>query len=117
MAINAFFYAFIPMLLGVVIVAAGVVGALHDVGAALGIGPALLLAGGVALYLAGEALFRFVLGIRPIVFRAAGAGAALATLPLGLSVSAAAQLVALVGVLAAMLMIEELVAGSEQGGD
>jgi low temperature requirement protein LtrA len=106
-AVNAFFYAFIPMLLGVVIAAAGVVGALHDVGAVLGIGPALLLAGGVALYLVGEAFFRFVLDIRPIGYRAAAALAALATLPLGLGVSAAAQLVALVAILAAMLAVEE----------
>jgi low temperature requirement protein LtrA len=107
-AINAFFYAFIPMLLGVVIVAAGVVNALHEVGSALDLGPALLLSGGVALYLIGEASFRFVLGIRPIAYRAAAAIAALATLPLGLGVSAAAQLVALVALLAGMLAIEEV---------
>jgi low temperature requirement protein LtrA len=115
MAINAFFYAFIPMLLGVVTVAAGIVHALGEVGGVLPIGPALLLAGGVCLYLVGEAFFRFVLGIRPIAYRLAAAAAALATLPLGPNVSAAAQLVALVVILAAMLTIEEAAAQRDQG--
>jgi low temperature requirement protein LtrA len=106
-AINAFFYAFIPMLLGIVIVAAGIVDALHDVGARLDLGHALLLAGGASLYLIGEASFRLALGIRPIRYRAAGAIAAIATLPLGLGVSAGAQLVGLVIVLAAMLATED----------
>ena len=56
--------------------------ALHEVGAVLTVGSALLLAGGVCLYLVGEAFFRFVLGIRPIAYRVAAA-AALATVPLG----------------------------------
>ena len=105
-AVNAFFYAFVPMLLGVVIVAAGVVSSLGDVGAVLTTGPALLLSGGVVLYLLGEALFRYVLNLRPIAYRLAAALAALAVLPLGLSVSAAAQLIGLVLVLTAMLALE-----------
>ena len=69
--------------------------------------PALALAGGVAIYLAGDVAFRLGLGIRPVGYRAAAAVAALATVALGTSLAAVVQLVGLVGVLVAALAGEE----------
>lgn len=106
MAINGYFYAYIPMLLGIVIVAAGVSLVLGDVGATIGLGRALLLGGGAGLYLAGNVAFRAALGIRPIASRAAAAIAALLTLPVGVLVAAVAQLITLVVVLTAMLVLD-----------
>jgi low temperature requirement protein LtrA len=106
LANNAYFYAFIPMLLGVIVIAAGVKKSIGHVGDPLAAGPALALAGGVALYLAGDVAFRRVLGIRPVGPRAAAALLAIATLPLGMLLAAGMQLVALVAVLVATIAAE-----------
>jgi low temperature requirement protein LtrA len=102
----AYFYAYTPMLLGVIVIAAGVKRSIGHVTDRLEPGPALALAGGVAIYLAGDVAFRRALGIRPVGYRAAAAVAALATVVLGLRLAAAVQLVALIVVLVAMLGAE-----------
>jgi low temperature requirement protein LtrA len=106
MALNAYFYAYIPMLLGIVILAAGVTLAIGDVNARIDPGPALLLAGGVSLYLAGNVAFRAALHIRPVAYRAGAAAVAMATPVVGVFVAALAQLVSLTVIVAAMLASE-----------
>jgi low temperature requirement protein LtrA len=106
LAHNAYFYAYLPMLLGVIVIAAGVKQSIGHVTDPLEPGPALALAGGVAIYLAGDVAFRRALGIRPVGYRAAAAVAALGTIVLGLRLAAAVQLVALIVVLVAMLGVE-----------
>jgi len=106
LANNAYFYAYIPMLLGVIVLAAGVKRSIGHVTEQLGAGPALALAGGVAIYLAGDVAFRRVLGIRPVGYRAAAALLALGTALLGVRVGAGVQLVTLVAVLVATLAAE-----------
>jgi low temperature requirement protein LtrA len=73
MALTAYFYAYIPMLLGIITIAAGVRLVLGNVMARAARGPAMLLGVGVALYLAGDAAFRLSLGMRAIITRAVGA--------------------------------------------
>jgi low temperature requirement protein LtrA len=105
-AVQAFGYWHLPMLLGIVILAAGlkdVVGHAFD---PLDLAHALMLSGGVATFLAGDVLFRRTLQIGPGHLRALAAALALATTPLGLAVSALAQLAALLLVLAASLSAE-----------
>jgi low temperature requirement protein LtrA len=102
----AYFYAYIPMLLGVIVIAAGVKRSIGHVAEQLGAGPALALAGGVAVYLAGDVAFRRTLAIRPVGYRAAAALVALGTVPLGVRVAAGVQLVGLVAVLVATLVAE-----------
>jgi len=105
LVLSAFFYAQIPMLLGVIAFATGVKLAIDHPTAAVGGPAALCLAGGVALYLVGSALFR--LAVRgPWLRRAAAAVPALATVALGPSAGALAELSALVVVLVALLLIE-----------
>jgi low temperature requirement protein LtrA len=94
------------MLLGVVIGAAGITLAFGDVGAPVEPGTALLLGGGVALYLAGNVAFRTALRIGPVLHRVGTAVAAMATLVLGVFVSAIAQLIGLAAILTAMLIWE-----------
>jgi low temperature requirement protein LtrA len=106
MALNAYFYAFIPILLGVIGLAAGVKLAVALVDARLPIETSLLLGGGVALYLAGDVAYRLALGHRPIAYRIAGVAAAAATMPLGVAVSAVAQIVGLVVVVLVALAAE-----------
>jgi len=105
-AMNAYYYAFLPMLLGIAYLATGVKKTLGHLTEHLHTGPALALAGGVALFLVGDVAFRAVLRLRPVRFRAAAAPVALVTALLGTHVSAVAELLALVGVLVVMLVIE-----------
>jgi low temperature requirement protein LtrA len=111
-AIQAFGYWHLLMLLGIIAMAAGlkdVVGHAFD---PLDLAHALLLSGGVAIFLAGDVLFRHTLHIGPGRLRALAATLALATIPLGLAVSAITQLAALVIVLFGSLASEYTRAGS-----
>jgi low temperature requirement protein LtrA len=105
-AIRSFGYWHLVMLLGIITLAAGLKDAIGHAHDPLDLAHALLLAGGAALFLAGDVLFRRALAIGPGGLRAAAAALAPATIPLGLSLSALAQLVALLAVLAGSLLIE-----------
>jgi low temperature requirement protein LtrA len=111
-AIQAFGYWHLLMLLGVIAMAAGVKDAIGHAFDPLDLAHALMLSGGAALFLAGDVLFRRTLHLGLATFRAGAAALALATIPLGLAVSALAQLTALVLALAAALTAERRVAGA-----
>ena len=104
-ALNAFFYAQIPMLLGIVAFAAGVKSAIGHAFDPLAAYGALFLAAGVALYLVGDALFRLGIGFRHASERLVGALAALATFPIGVATSASLQLAALLAVLLVVILV------------
>ncbi|MEU5432789.1 low temperature requirement protein A [Streptomyces sp. NPDC020719] len=103
---RAYFYCFVPMLLGVAVLAAGVKKSIGHLPDQLPTAPAVALAGGVALFLAGNVAFRASLRIAPLGYRAVATAAALATALLGVQVDALAELFALVLVLVAMLLAE-----------
>ncbi|MEV5508233.1 low temperature requirement protein A [Streptomyces orinoci] len=107
MGLTAYYYSFIPMLLGVAILAAGVKKSIGQLAHHLPPAPAVALAGGVALFLAGNVAFRASLGIRPRRHRIAAAAAVLGTVPLGTWANALAQFLGLVLVLVAMLIVED----------
>jgi low temperature requirement protein LtrA len=94
------------MLLGIAYLATGVKKSLGYLTEQLDPGPALALAGGVALFLAGDVAFRAVLRLFPVTFRAAAVPVTLATALLGIRLSAVTELLALVGVLVVMLGAE-----------
>jgi low temperature requirement protein LtrA len=106
LAIAAYFFSYLPMLLGIITLAAGVKESIGQVGHRLDVAPAVTLGAGVALYLAGDVAFRTVLRIGPVAARAVAAVAALLTIVLGVYVAGAVQLVALVLVLLGMLAPE-----------
>jgi low temperature requirement protein LtrA len=105
-AIQAFGYCHLAMLLGIITLAAGLKDATGHAFDSLDLPHALLLSGGAALFLVADALFRHTLHLGPSAFRAAAATLALATIPLGLTISALAQLAALVLFLAGSLLLE-----------
>ena len=113
-AIQAFGYCHLGMLGGIIALAAGlkdVVGHAFD---PLDLAHALLLSGGTALFLVADACFRRTLRLGPSAFRAVAATLALATIPLGLAVSALAQLTALVLFLSGSLLLEARAARSPE---
>ena len=102
----ATYYAHVPILLGVVTLAAGAsltIG--NPTRPHLG-GEAVAIAGGAALFLAGTAWFRWALHIGPVALRLAGAGFALATAAIGATVNAEAQLAVLLAGIVVMLVAE-----------
>jgi low temperature requirement protein LtrA len=106
-ALNAFGYWHLPMLLGIVAIAAAERSALaHPFGEA-GWRISALLAGGVAVYAAGDVLFRRELAIGHGAVRAAAAALALATMPLGALVCPVAQIAALVLLLVLAVALEK----------
>jgi low temperature requirement protein LtrA len=106
MAVDAFGSWHIPILLGVIAIAATEKEATGHVFDPLDFEPALLLALGLSVFLVGEVLFRRTLGIDRGSLRLAAAVLAPATIPIGTEVSAFAQLAALVALLLVMLVTE-----------
>jgi len=105
-AFQAFGYCHLLMLLGIIALAAGLKDAIGHAFDPLDLAHALLLAGGVATFLAGDILFRRTLRIGPARHRAIAAALALATVPVGLAASAIVQLSVLGIVLGGSLAAE-----------
>ena len=78
LALAAYFYAYIPMLLGIVALASGVKQAIVNTGSTLPAGPCVAMGCGVALFLAGSAAFRHALRIGAGRYRLTAAAVALA---------------------------------------
>jgi len=110
LALSAYFYAHIPMLLGVVATAAGLLLTIGHAAQPYPVGQAIALSGGVALFLAGDAWFRAALRIGSPWPRLATAVFALAATALGVSVAVEAQLAVLLGALVTMLAAERYAA-------
>jgi low temperature requirement protein LtrA len=105
-ALVAFGYAHLPMLFGIVSIAAAERRAFAHPFTALSWARATLLGGGVAIFLAGDVLLRREFGIGRVRIRAAAAALAAATLPLGAVVFPTAQIAALAALLGAAMLAE-----------
>jgi low temperature requirement protein LtrA len=106
LALAGFGLCFIPLLLGIVLLAAGERESIGRAFHTLDTAPALFLAFGAALFLSAEALFRRVLAIAPSSIRLLAAALCLLTIVLGVQVAAAAQLAGLVAVIGATFALE-----------
>ncbi|WP_158299754.1 low temperature requirement protein A [Glycomyces paridis] len=98
-------YAFVPVLMGILVLAAGIEHAIGHATAPLDFASSLLLSGGTAVFLLGTAGLRLAMPLRGPWRRVALAAAVLAVAPLGL-VNTALQLGAIVVVLGAGLALE-----------
>jgi low temperature requirement protein LtrA len=104
-AIAAYGWAHFLLLLGIVVVSAGVKKAAGHAVDHLTLGQALALGGGLAIYLFGDAWFRRILRIGAVRYRIGMGVLALATIPLGMFV-ATLQLLALCVVIGLGLQFE-----------
>jgi low temperature requirement protein LtrA len=68
-ALGAFFYAFIPMLFGIILLATGIKSSIEHLTAHLDTAHAFAFGGGVGLYLIGTAIFRRASGIHEVAYR------------------------------------------------
>jgi low temperature requirement protein LtrA len=99
-------FAHIPLLLGVVVTAAGIHAAVAHPSDPSSWPAALALAGGVVVFLAGIAAIRQSLQSVPMRSRIVTAVAVLTTMPIGTAVNAGLHLAAVIAVLVAMLVVE-----------
>ena len=116
LALAAYFYAYIPMLLGVVALASGLKQAIEDTGRTLPAGPCWALGCGVGLYLAGNAAFRHALRIGTQRYRLAAAAVAVAASMVGVTLSVAAEIALLTVIVAAALALERKAAAPDTVG-
>jgi low temperature requirement protein LtrA len=112
LALAAYFFAYIPMLLGVVALASGVKQAIVNDWATLPAGPCVALGCGVGLFLAGTAAFRHALRIGAERYRLGAAAVALGASVVGVTVSVAAEIALLTVIVAAALVAESRTADS-----
>jgi low temperature requirement protein LtrA len=108
LALFAFGYAFLPLLGGIIVIAAGVKQAIASYGEPASTATAWFLAGGVSLYVASLALLRWILHSGRLNVRVGMAVAAVPTVVVGLAISSEAQLAALTVVLVAGIVVESL---------
>jgi len=106
MAVIGFGYWHFGILLGVIALAAGLKKAVGDPYDPLETWIAAELSVGVALFVACDVGFRWTLGIARGGVRLAAASAAVATIPMGTELSAAAQVGALAAIVAVALLVE-----------
>ncbi|MEU4241021.1 low temperature requirement protein A [Actinoplanes sp. NPDC026619] len=115
MALSAWGYAHYPILLGIVVTAVGIKTTVGHAFEALHWAQAVALSGGVAIYLLGHAAFLALLRLRGVYHRLAAAAIVLAVIPLG-HLRAIAQLAAVVVILVATAIIEDLPEVRRSGG-
>jgi low temperature requirement protein LtrA len=106
LGLQAYWFAHLLMIAGIVVAAAGLEGVITDVVQPAPSATAWQLAAGVAVYLAGEVAFRRALRLGPFRTRLLAAGLAVATAPVGLTAGYVAQLTLLVLLLTGMLTFE-----------
>ncbi len=106
LALAAYFYAYIPMLLGIVALASGVKQAIVNTGSTLPAGPCVAMGCGVALFLAGSAAFRHALRIGAERYRLTAAVVSLAASWVGVTLSVAAEMAVLTLIVAAAITVE-----------
>jgi low temperature requirement protein LtrA len=114
-ALRGWGYAHYPMILGIIVLAAGVKKAVGHAFDPLDWAPAIALSGGTALFLLGHAWFLRILGISGVMHRVAAAVAVLAVIPLA-RVAAIAQLAAVPLIMATALIIEDIPRVRGSGG-
>ena len=106
LALYAYYHAHLVMISGIVLAAAGVHEAVGELEQHEGGSAAWLMAAGVAAYLAGAALYRWLLKIGPTTPRVTTAVIALGSAFIGMAVGSVAQLSVIVATLIGMLVVE-----------
>ena len=114
LAVYAYYYAHLLMITGIVVAAAGVHEAVAELHEPATGATAWLVSGGVALYLAGSALFRWLLETGSTTSRLVTAAVVLGTGAVGTLIGSLAQLALVVALLVAMLIAERLRAGRSE---
>jgi low temperature requirement protein LtrA len=105
-ALSGYFYAFVPMLFGIILLATGIHSSIENLTDKLDLSHAFVFGGGVGLYLLGTILFRSASGIPQVIYRLLAALLALLTGFIGISLSAAFQFAGLILIAIVLVLVE-----------
>ena len=105
-ALDAYFYAFIPMLFGIILLATGIKSSVGHLMNQLDTAHAFAFGGGVSLYLIGTIIFRRVSGIPEVRYRYGAASLALGTGFIGNNLNAGLQFAGLIVILMMLVLVE-----------
>lgn len=115
-ALGAYFYAFIPMLFGIILLATGIHASIEHLSEKLDLAHAFVFGGGVGLYLIGAAIFRRASAMREVTYRYIAALLAVLTGFIGNNLYAGLQFMVLILILAGLIIVETNWADSKQRG-
>jgi low temperature requirement protein LtrA len=105
-ALGGYFYAFLPMLFGIILLATGIESSIEHLTTTLDIAHAFAFGGGVSLYMVGGIIFRRVSEISHVSYRAIAAVLAALTGFIGSYSSAALQFVSLILIVVIVILAE-----------
>jgi low temperature requirement protein LtrA len=105
-ALGAYFYAFIPMLFGIILLATGIQSSIEHLTTRLDISHAFAFGGGVSLYLIGTIIFRRAAGIPQDIYRYVAALLAVLTGFIGTYLYAGLEFVFLILILIGLVLLE-----------
>jgi low temperature requirement protein LtrA len=105
-ALGAYFYAFIPMLFGIILLATGIHSSIEHLTTKLDLAHAFAFGGGVGLYLLGTIIFRSAAGIAQDGYRYVAALLAVLTGFLGMYLDAGLQFVGLILIVVLLVLVE-----------
>jgi low temperature requirement protein LtrA len=115
-ALGGYFYAFIPMLFGIILLATGIKSSLEHLTSRLDPSHAFAFGGGVSLYLLGTIIFRRVSGIPQVTYRYVAAFLALLSAFLGKDLYAVLQFTSLILILVVVVLTESNWKRAQQHG-
>lgn len=105
-ALGAYFYAFVPMLFGIILLATGIHSSFGHLTTKLDASHAFVFGGGVGLYLLGAVIFRRASGISEVTYRFIAAFLAVLTGFLGNNFSAGLQFGSLILIVIVLVLAE-----------
>src|SRR5215213_462975 len=105
-ALGGYFYAFVPMLFGIILLASGIEASIEHLTSRLDVAHAFAFGGGVGLYLIGTIIFRKVSDIPEVNYRYMAAFLAVLTGFLGSNSYAGLQFISLILILVVVVLAE-----------
>ena len=105
-ALSGYFYAFVPMLFGIILLATGIESSIEHLTSTLDTAHAFAFGGGVGLYLIGTIIFRRASGIPEVTYRYIAAFLAVLTGFIGNNLYAALQFAGLILILILLVLAE-----------
>jgi low temperature requirement protein LtrA len=105
-ALSGYFYAFVPMLFGIILLATGIHSSIEHLTSKLDTADAFVLGGGVSLYLVGAIIFRRASGIPDVTYRFVASLLAIFTSFIGYNLSVALQFISLILIVIILILAE-----------
>jgi low temperature requirement protein LtrA len=115
-ALGGYFYAFVPMLFGIILLATGIHSSIEHLTSKLDLAQAFAFGGGVSLYLLGTVIFRRASEIPEVTYRYVAAFLALLSAFIGNNLYAGLQFISLILIVVVLVLAESNWALAKRSG-